>query len=284
MDTDCGAVATCVPLDPALGQLGVVLPDPQTPCPPNYTTATTINRGQVQSQCSGCSCTPPATSCLAPIGDYPSYDACTNNPNAPTMVSTYSSSFACMVPGWNDFNQPVPGSVYGISVGQMTPSYAGCTAGGTAMASTPTWTTTNRFCAATMRGGGCGTGSACLPAITNNPPRCAMAPGSAVCPSGTTRTEWYTGLTGNFACNPCSCTQPSGASCANVRVAIGDNSACDAGSRIATLASGEHICAPNGFFKPSVVLTGTPTAPTCTPQYTTSGALTPSGAQTVCCR
>ncbi len=194
MDSDCGPIATCVALDPALGQLGVVLPDPQTPCPPNYTTATTINRGQVQAQCSGCSCAPPATSCVAPFSDYPSYDACTNNPNAGTMVSSYSSSFACSVPTWNDFNQPVPGSVFGVSVGQMMPSYAGCTAGGTATASTPTWTTTNRFCAATMRGGGCGVGSACLPAIANNPPRCAMASGSAVCPNGTQRTDWYTGL------------------------------------------------------------------------------------------
>ena len=65
----------CVALDPALGQLGVVMPDAQTPCPPQYTTATTINRGPVQAQCSGCSCTRPQVNCVAPFYDYPSYAA-----------------------------------------------------------------------------------------------------------------------------------------------------------------------------------------------------------------
>ena len=82
-------------------------------------------------------CTPPATSCVAPFSDYPSYDACNNNPNGGTMVSSYSSSFACSVPTWNDFNSPTPGYVFGVSVGQIMPSYASCTAGGTATASTP---------------------------------------------------------------------------------------------------------------------------------------------------
>ena len=48
MDPDCNTVGLCVALDPGQGQLGVLLPDAQTPCPPNYTTATTINSGQIR--------------------------------------------------------------------------------------------------------------------------------------------------------------------------------------------------------------------------------------------
>ena len=111
---------------------------------------------------------------------------------------------------------------------------------------TPTWTATTRFCATTLRGGGCATGSVCLPAITNNPQRCVLAAGSASCPAGTQRSDWYTGYTGNFACNPCSCGQPSGASCADVRLFVGNNASCDLRRRCTRLlAGGEHVCAPH---------------------------------------
>ena len=136
-----------------------------------------------------------------------------------------------------------------------------------------------------MRGGGCGAGSACLPAITNNPQRCVLATGGAACPTGTQRSDWWTGYTGTFTCNPCSCGQADGASCADVRLAVFSNSMCDVSAPVASLASGEHVCAaPNTLFRPSVVMTGAPTAPTCAPQATSSGVLTPSGQQTACCR
>ena len=188
-----------------------------------------------------------------------------------------------MTPNWHaDAN----GYVFGVGVGTIAPSYAGCTATGTSTASTPTWTATNRFCATTLRGGGCATGSVCLPAITNNPQRCVLAAGGAACPSGTQHTDWWTGYTGTFTCNPCSCDQPSGASCANVRLAVATNGMCDTSARVASLASGEHMCAaaPNTLYRPSIVMTGAPSVPTCTPQATSSGVLTPSGQQTTCCR
>jgi hypothetical protein len=282
MDPDCNTVGLCVALDPGQGQLGVLLPDAQTPCPPNYTTATTINSGQIQTQCaSACGCSPPAVSCVAPFYDYPTYPACMADASA-QMVGTYSTSFACMTPSWHaDAN----GYIFGVAVGTITPMYAGCTATGTSTATTPTWTTTSRFCATALRGGGCGSGSVCLPAITNNPQRCVLATGGAVCPAGTQRTEWYTGYTGTFTCNPCSCGQPDGAGCSNVRLAVGTNGMCGAAASVVQLASGEHVCAaPNTLNRPSIVMTGAPTAPTCTPQATSSGVLTPSGQQTACCR
>jgi hypothetical protein len=282
MDTDCNAVALCVALDPGQGQLGVILSDPQAPCPANYTTATTINRGQIDARCSStCGCTPPATSCVAPFYDYPTYPACMADASA-QMVGSSSTSFSCTPPNWHaDAN----GYVFGVGVGTITPSYAGCTATGTSTPTTPTWTATNRFCATALRGGGCGNGSVCLPAITNNQQRCVLATGGAACPAGTQRGDWWTGYTGTFSCNPCSCDQPSGASCADVRLAVATSSSCDAASRVASLASGEHMCAaPNTLYRPSIVMTGAPTIPTCTPQATSSGALTPSGQQTTCCR
>ncbi len=198
-------------------------------------------------------------------------------------MGSYSTSFSCSLPNWHAFDPN--GYVFGVAVGTITPMYAGCTATGTATAATPTWAATTRFCATTLRGGGCGTGSVCLPAITNNPQRCVLAAGSAACPAGTQRSDWYTGYTGNFACNPCSCEQPSGASCANVRLSVSTTSTCDVASRFAQLASGEHACAaPNTLYRPSIVFTGAPTAPTCAPQNTSSGSLTPTGPQTACCR
>jgi hypothetical protein len=283
MDTDCNAVGTCVALDPTLGQLGVFVPDAQSPCPAQYTTATTINRAPVQAQCSGCGCAPPQTSCVAPFYDYATYESCLANTTELQMVGSYSTSFSCSLPSWHAFDPN--GYVFGVAVGTITPMYAGCTATGTATASTPTWAATTRFCATTLRGGGCGTGSVCLPAITNNPPRCVLAAGSAACPAGTQRSDWYTSYTGNFACNPCSCDQPSGASCANVRLSVSTTSMCDVASRFAQLASGEHACAaPNSLYRPSIVFTGAPTTPTCAPQNTSSGTLTPTGPQTACCR
>jgi hypothetical protein len=282
MDSDCAAIATCVALDPTLGQMGVVMPDAQTPCPPNYATATIINRGPVQAQCSGCSCTPPPVNCVAPVYDYASYNECVNDAQPTMSVATFSSGLSCARPSWHPYDPN--GFVYGVGVGPMTPMYPGCNATGTATAGTPTWAVTTRFCATTLRGGGCATGSVCLPTVTNNPQRCAMSP-SAACPTGSQRSDWYTGYTGNFACNPCSCGQPSGAGCGNVRMYVGSSTSCDQNAGFALLASGQHVCAqPGTLMNPSIVFIGAPTSPTCAPQNTSSGSLTPTGPQVVCCR
>ena len=106
--------------------------------------------------------------------------------------------------------------------------------------------------------------------------------GSNSCPGGAQRTDWYTSYTGNFACNPCSCGQPSGASCAGSRIIVGSNGACD--NQMQVLGSGQSYCSPTGIPNPAIVSTGVPTAPTCVPMNSGSGALTPAGPQTVCCR
>ena len=172
--------------------------------------------------------------------------------------------------------------VFGVGVGQMTPMYPGCTATGTPTASTPTWTTTTRFCATALRGGGCAAGSVCVPAIANNPQRCVMAGGSNSCPGGAPADRWYTSYTGNFACNPCSCGEPSGASCAGSRIIVGSDRTCDNQTQV--LGSGQSYCSPAGISNPGIVFTGVPTSPTCVPMNSGSGALTPAGPQTVCCR
>ena len=94
-----------------------------------------------------------------------------------------------------------------------------------------------------------------------------MAAGGAACPAGTQRSDWYTGYTGNFACNPCSCGQAVGASCADVRLSVSATSTARPSTVFAQLASGEHVCAaPGTLYRPSIVFTGAPTAPTCAPQ------------------
>jgi hypothetical protein len=282
MDPDCTPVAACVALDPALGAVGVVMPDAQAPCPPNYVAATTINRAPVQAQCSGCSCTPPQVNCVTTIHDYASYDQCANG-GSPTQVSTFSSGLSCQNPNWHAYDPN--GYVFGVSIGELTPMYPGCNAAGTPTTSTPTWSLTTRFCATSLRGGGCATGSVCLPTVSNNPQRCVMTAGSASCPTGTQRSDWYTSYTGNFACNPCSCGQPSGASCGGLQLFVGRNASCDAAGMFALLSGSGRICAPpNTLLDPSIMFVGSPTAPTCVPQNTSNGSLVPSGPQTVCCR
>jgi len=282
-DTDCTAGAVCVALDPTQGMLGVVMPDATTPCPANYTTATTINRAPVQAQCSGCSCSRPPVNCVATIYDYPSYAACMTDPSSQTQVGMFSSGLACQTPNWHPYDPDR--YVFGVGMSAPTPMYPGCTPGGTATAGAPTWAVTTRFCATTLRGGGCATGSVCLPAITNNPPRCVMAAGGGACPTGTQRSDWYTGYTGNFACNPCSCGQTEGASCAGVQLVVGNGGSCTSASMYAVLLGAAHVCAPPGaLLNPAIVFTGTPTSPTCAPQNTSSGSLTPTGPQAVCCR
>jgi hypothetical protein len=163
----------------------------------------------------------------------------------------------------------------------MTPMYPGCTATGTPTAGAPIWTTTTRFCATTLRGGGCAAGSACVPAIPNTPQRCVMTAGSRSCPAATQRTDWYTTYTGNFTCNPCSCGEPSGASCAGARIVVGSNGGCTNQTQV--LGSGQSFCSPTGIANPGIVFTGVPTAPTCVPMNSSSGSLSPSGPQTICC-
>jgi hypothetical protein len=282
MDPDCNTVASCVALDPAFGQLGVVVADAQGGCPPQYTVSTIINRGPVSIQCSGCGCTPPPVNCNATIYDYATYDMCMAGPAAQSSVLAFSSAFTCMNPPWHN-NDP-NGYVFGVGLGPLTPMYPGCTPNGAPTAGPPIWSTTARFCGTTLRGGGCGTGSVCLPAVTSTT-RCAMAAGSTSCPTGTQRSDWYTSYTGDAACNACSCGQPSGASCADVKMFVGESATCTPAAASAMLAGGERFCAPpNTLLDPSVVFTGTPTRPICVPQNTSSGSLTPTGPQTVCCR
>ena len=227
----------CVALDPSQGMLGVVMPDATTPCPPNYPTATTINRGPVQAQCSGCGCARPPVNCVATIYDYATYDQCLNSPTSQTQVRTFSSGLGCQTSNWHAVDPD--GYVFGVGVSALTPMYPGCTATGTATAGAPTWALTTRFCATAQRGGGCAAGSVCLPAVINNQPRCVMAAGGS-CPAGTQRSDWYTGYTGNFACNPCSCGETTGASCADLRLYVGGAS-CPASAMFASLSGGTHV-------------------------------------------
>jgi hypothetical protein len=220
--------------------------------------------------------------CVATVYDYASYDQCMAG-TSPAQVGTYSSGLSCQNPNWHADDPN--GYVYGVSVGPFTPMYPGCNATGTPTAGAPTWALTGRFCATNLRGGGCGASSVCLPAATSNPTRCAITSGSVSCPAGLQRSDWYTTYTGTFTCNPCACGQPSGASCDNLQLSVGRNASCDAANMFATLSGSGRVCAPpNTLLDPSIVFTGSPTAPTCVPQNTGSGTLVPSGERTVCCR
>src|SRR5262249_30731382 len=162
-------------------------PDARTACPPNYTTATTINRGSVQGQCnSGCSCAPPQVNCVTEIFDYASYAECmTDQAGTRRSVQPYSLGLSCLRPNWNTATSVGP--VLVVAIGDTPPSFPGCPPPGTPTPGPPTWTTTANFCATTQKGGGCGTGSVCVPAINNNTQRCLLTESNVSCPAGTTR-------------------------------------------------------------------------------------------------
>jgi hypothetical protein len=117
MDPACNGMGVCVQLDPALGPLGVVIPNSQT-CPQPYPTATTINSGTVMGgACSGCNCTPPQVTCRAAFYDFNTYAECTNDA-APRMVGTHSNGLGCISPTWH---WDAAGAVGGVALGPMDP-------------------------------------------------------------------------------------------------------------------------------------------------------------------
>ena len=178
------------------------------------------------------------------------------------------------------------GFVFGVAVGTITPMYPGCTAAGTP----PRGRRRGRRPPASARRR-CGAAGA--PRARSVSPPSPTTRSAACWPRGAhPARQARSGATGTPATRGTSratrarARQPSGASCADVRCSSRLTRSCDVPSAMfAQLASGAHVCAPPDSPLQAVHrVHGAPTSPTCAPQNTSSGSLTPTGPQTACCR
>jgi hypothetical protein len=282
-DSDCTpTVAQCVALDSTGGKVGFMIGVSAT-CPPGYTDQTVINKAPTGGACTGCSCrVPTVTACTATIASYATAADCGTASNPGTIaVNPFSSTQPCTTPSWPG---SASGTIYGIQPGPFTPVLSGsCTPTGTATPGAVTWAVQNRFCAATMVGGGCQTGQFCVP--VNAAAKCALFDGTHSCPAGTNADAWYTGVTDTRTCGACSCGAPTGQGCSGMRINVGTDYTCSP-NVTATLTSGQRYCYTNasGVYSPGIQFTGSPTQPTsCPASAQASGFLTQTGPKTVCC-
>jgi hypothetical protein len=168
-------------------------------------------------------------------------------------------------------------SVHGLST---------CTAGGTGVLSTPTWTTTRTFCQLKV-GKGCGTGEVCAPQTSASMATCTRLSGQQACPArlGTSMggEPWSPSFTDERQCQcQCGFGMPS-CGAAHIRVFSGagcNGTAVDLGS---CATDGNHCSLP---FKPvsGQIVGGSPDGNSCPVDAFAYGDLLPDSPRTICCR
>jgi len=283
-DPDCvPASAHCVPFDPTDNPTPGVTAAATCPAGFNQSAPITVRSGPTGAACTGCSCGPAAATCdNASVVTYTTAAECQGDiaPKA-TTPPTFTRADGCKVP------QYMGGFLGGIKVAPMTPTLAACTASGTPSPGAVTWASTTRFCATTLRGGGCPQGRVCVPKAPGlvPPPPCLMYTGLRACPAGTTKlqnADWYTGSSDGRSCSACTCAGPTGGSCAGVTIHIGNDYTCSPNN--GDLAPGTKMCYPSTIYVPGLRIDGNGTAGSCAPRTTTSGTITPTGPRTICCQ
>jgi hypothetical protein len=275
---------------PAAGSTGFVpgaYVDPSLGCPVRFDAGESAINAMLKpgAGCTGCSCDA-SVSCSANLYKYASSTACgldlTNT--AGTLVNGISATLAA---GATTATTSCLGSTFDTTTEARVSAYVTtngpCVPSGTVKVTPSTWGASRKFCSAGSVGGGCSPGYVCVPKAAPN--HCVMALGTKACPAGYTKDPdaWYTGFTDTRSCSACSCGTQTPGSCAPLQVAfyIGATTTCTAGINHG-LQSNTKACNFNAS-DGSAGFTGTPTAPVCPPVSTQSGALTPTGAQTLCC-
>jgi len=272
-DPDCNSVAVCVPANQSFS-LGVTI-DAASSCPVGFQAgpSTLIHQGVTGgSGCNGCTCTV-ASHCSTVLRAYPSTTDCTGVPVA--LASLDETSKCVSLP---------PGHSGLPHVDNFT--YSGtCSGSGTATPSTWSWSMTMKFCPADPPGQGCNQGYAC---VHKNPAAyCAL--GSSSCTPGFTALAggtWYTSATDGRTCGNCGCQMTGSGDCSNSRVLEHPANECAVANPSSFVLLAGDRCdgfdATSGF--DTADLNVAVTGGSCSGKSTMSGAVTPTGAKTVCCQ
>jgi hypothetical protein len=287
-DPACTQRTTCVPAVGANGFVTGVWVDPATPCPVGFEGGESVINSALDPGvgCTGCSCNAPIT-CSANLYKYGSALACTADALTLNNGALAGSVSATLAGGATSPTTTCLASTFTTTtearIGPYVPSGGVCSPKGTPALSTATWGKSRKFCSAAGIGGGCSPGYVCAPRTAPN--HCVLAIGPQTCPAGYTQDggPWYTGFSDRRSCSPCTCGPQTAGSCAPLQVAFyfGSTTTCTAGIHRGG-GSNTNVCNFGGDCA-SAGFTGTPTAPTCPPVTTVSGALTPAGEQTLCC-
>jgi hypothetical protein len=280
-DPACATPAQCVALDGTLGALGTQLAL-ATACPAEANTARSLMNGLSGTACTGCSCGAGATiSCQADIYEYDTTASCMDTTQTGTYVHTLDVTEGCFTPAW----QSLTGFILGVGT-PLFKSLAGgaCLAAGVPRAGDPTWATTSKFCSVPSVGGGCGAGSVCLPRPVVASGACLLMDGARTCPASTRASSWYSGFSDARVCGACTCGAPTGGDCGSMIIGVGTDHSCGDPPPNGYLRNASRSCYTGiGVYSPGLQFVGTPISPTCQPSSTESGALTPTGPETVCC-
>ena len=138
-----------------------------------------------------------------------------------------------------------------------------------------------RFCQTTALGGGCSPGNICVPKLSVS--TCDIADGAVACDTGYTLGDgpWFTGHADTRSCS-CACGAATGGSCGTT-IAFYGTTDCS-GSALATMNASAMLCTATAVYR-STKIVGV-TAPSCgvATANVSSGALTGTGRQTLCCR
>lgn len=263
-DSQCSGPAHCVP-EASGAVLGTLLAAGAS-CPTGYT-ARTLRRGlDAEVACNGCSCVIRQSRCDAGIYGYGSY-TCGQFQFATPLYNTYSDRCSAVPAGAN---------VHYYTLRATTD----CTPAGTGTPPPASWGETGTYCAADRVGGGCAAGSRCVPRFTTK--ACSLRTGAATCGAGyPTSTTWYSAFTDTRTCT-CLCATGFG-SCSGYIEAFEGGACTGASTQLGAGAEGSACGLAFGL--QSAIIRPSSIADTpCPTQFTGDGALTPTGAQTVCCR
>lgn len=286
-DPACNGSTTCVPAAGPNGFVPGAYVDPSLGCPVRFDAGESTINAMLKpgAGCTGCSCDASVT-CSANLYKYASQSAC--NLDLTTSAGTLAGGItATLAAGATTATSSCLASTFDTTTEARVAAYVTtngpCVPSGTAKVTPSTWGTSRKFCSAGSVGGGCSPGYVCVPKAAPN--HCVMALGTKACPAGYTAdpSTWYTGFSDTRSCSACTCGTQTPGDCSPMQVDfyIGTTKTCSAGIHRGLQSNTKNCsfgaaCGSAGF-------TGTPTAPVCPPVSTLSGALTPTGAQTLCC-
>jgi hypothetical protein len=274
-DPQCADLTTCVPATDS--NAGVVV-DEDEPCPEGFEGGEKlIHRGLDPGSCEGCGCDVGTTTCTAKLWLYADSNACSGD------VGLANGSMLGITVEPTCSTDPIYYDMPGGIRADITPTGT-CSASGSPIPAASDWNETKKFCRASNIGMGCTADHLCVPKTEAPVAQCALVEGAASCEGfANTEDDWYTGVDDQRTCGACFCTAVGG-DCNNVTVRVGTDYGCsDSGN---DLSDNEKICwfGSTEPYSPSVQLLGTATpAAGCMASSTPSGAITPTGQQTLCC-